>query len=338
MLRSSTLCAAFVALGGIAVAGPARADEAADTAAARILGIDGVNLADSGDCQQAVEKLRRSEELHHAPTTAGRLGECEIGVGHLVQGTERLQRLLREPLPASAPAPFVDALARARKVLDRALPRIATLRVAIKAPPRVKFQVHVDADVLPDALIDNDRPTDPGRHVVEVSAQGFLTAKQDVTLADAETANVSLDLVADPNAPPPVPPKPLSAQASPGSLASAPPAKTSSGPNVGAIVSLSFGGLGLAAGIGAGAVVASDSADLSKACGSSKICPPSKQSEISQAKTWATVSTVGFAVGGAGLATGLVLLLIGNHRSDAPTEARIQPVVGPLYVGCEGAF
>ncbi len=341
-MRSRTLCALFVALGGVVAvgtaAGTAGADEAADTAAARMLGVDGVTLADSGDCQQAIEKLRKAEDLHHAPTTAGRLGECEIGTGHIVRGTERLQRLLREPLPANAPAPFVDAVTRARKVLDRALPRIATMHVTVKAPPGAKFQVRVDGEALPDALVDSDRPTDPGRHVVEAVAPGFLTAKRDVTLGDAETTTVSLELAPDPNAPPPAPPRPAVAQAPAAVPTTPPPARASSGTNVGAIVALSLGGLGVAAGIGAGAVVASDSTDLSKACSPTKVCPSSKQSELSAAKTWATVSTVGFAAGGVGLATGLVLLLVGNHRSDAPTEARIQPVVGPLYLGCEGAF
>jgi hypothetical protein len=338
MPRSKLLCALFVTVFEIGPVATARADEAADTAAARMLGVDGVSLADSGDCQQAIEKLKRAEELHHAPTTAGRLGECEIGVGHLVQGTERLQRLLREPLAAGAPAPFVDAMTRARYVLDRALPRIATLRVSVKASPRARFAVTVDGEAMSSALLDNDRPTDPGKHAVEVTAPGFLAAKQDVTLGEGQTSSVAMELLPDPSAPvaTPVPPPPA-VRESPAAARPPVEAKPSSGPNVASIVAFSLGGLGLAAGIAGGVVVAVDSSDLSKSC-PSKTCPSSKQDEISAAKTWATVSTVGFAVAGAGLATGLVFLLTGHHSADAPTEARIRPVVGPLYLGCEGAF
>jgi hypothetical protein len=337
MPRSISFCALFVAMFELAAVSSAKADEAADTAAARMLGIDGVTLADSGDCQQAIEKLKRAEELHHAPTTAGRLGECEIGVGRVVEGTERLQRLLREPLPAGAPTPFVDAMTRARRVLERALPRIATLRVTLKAPPRAKPQVTVDGEPMSDALLDNDRPTDPGRHVVEATAPGFIATKEDVALNEGQSASVALELVPDPNAPPPPPPP------SPGAheVALAPKAAIApkpSGPNAGAIVAFSLGGVGLAAGIAGGTVVAMDASDLSKTCSPTKACPTSKQSEISAAKTWATVSTVGFAVAGAGLATGLVLLLVGHHPPDATTEARIRPVVGPLYLGLEGAL
>jgi hypothetical protein len=335
MLRSISFCALFAALFELMAVSSAHADEAADTAAARMLGIDGVTLADAGDCQQAIEKLKRAEELHHAPTTAGRLGECEIGVGRLVQGTERLQRLLREPLPPGAPTVFVDAVTRARRVLDRAVPRIATLRITVKAPPRVKVQVTVDAEPMSDALLDNDRPTDPGRHMVEASAPGFIAAKEDVSVNDAQSATVSLELVPDPNAPVAPPPPPPEAHDTPALKATIAPKP--SGPNAGAIVAFSLGGLALAAGIAGGAVVAVDASDLSKTCGATKTCPTSKQNEISAAKTWATVSTVGFAVAGAGLATGLILVLVGHHE-PAATEARIRPVVGPLYLGLEGAL
>jgi hypothetical protein len=337
MPRSISFCALLVAVFEIVSVTDARADDAADTAAARMLGVDGVTLADAGDCQQAIEKLKRAEELHHAPTTAARLGECEIGVGHLVQGTERLQRLLREPLPAGAPAPFVDAVARARHVLDRALPRIATLRVSVKAPGHAKVAVAVDGEAMSDALLDNDRPTDPGKHQVEVTAPGFLAAKQDVTLGDGQSANVALELQPDPSAPVAAAQPPPEVHEPPARSGSPVTAKPSSGPNVGSIVAFSIGAVGLAGGIAGGTVVAVDSSDLSKSC-PSKACPSSKQNEISAAKTWATVSTVGFAVAGAGLATGVVLLLVGHHAPDAPNEARIRPLVGPLYLGCEGAF
>src|SRR5882757_4229211 len=81
------LCAALVAT----VASTSRADDAAENvAAARTLGIQGVQLADAGKCPEAIEKLQRAETLHHAPTILDRLGECQVSVGELVEGTENL--------------------------------------------------------------------------------------------------------------------------------------------------------------------------------------------------------------------------------------------------------
>jgi hypothetical protein len=348
--RSTSFCALLIASCAI-ITQPARADEAADTAAARVLGGDGVILADAGDCQKAIEKLRRAEELHHAPTTAGRLGECEIDVGQIVSGTELLQRLLREVLPADAPAPFIDALTRARRVLDRALPRIGSIRVSTKLPAGTRVEVTLDGERLPEALLDNDRPADPGRHTLVASAKGYVSNTREVILGDGENASVMLELVPDPAAQAAERQAEAARQAearrqsaiasSPtGTVATSPPnppARNGAGPV--AVVAFVLGGAGLATGITSGLVVAHDASDLSSTCGTNKICNPDKESEISSAKTWATVSTVGFGVAGAGVVTGLILLFVGNHHeSPNPRQAAIRPVVGPAYVGCEGTL
>ena len=83
-------------------------------AAARALGIEGMKLADSGKCEDAIDRLSRSEQLHHAPSVLERLGECQVATGKYVDGTESLQRVVREELPPNAPAVFVAAKARAQ--------------------------------------------------------------------------------------------------------------------------------------------------------------------------------------------------------------------------------
>src|SRR5258708_1914863 len=112
----AALCAGLV----ISVATPSRADDAESTAAARTLGIQGVQLADAGKCPEAIEKLQRAESLHHAPTILDRLGECQVAVGQLVAGTENLNSVVREPLAANAPQVYRDAQDRAKKVLATA--------------------------------------------------------------------------------------------------------------------------------------------------------------------------------------------------------------------------
>jgi hypothetical protein len=55
--RSSSFALATlpVAISVLLTAGAARADDAADTATARALGVDGVTLADAGKCGEAIE-------------------------------------------------------------------------------------------------------------------------------------------------------------------------------------------------------------------------------------------------------------------------------------------
>ncbi|MGH7440770.1 MAG: hypothetical protein ACRENE_34195, partial [Polyangiaceae bacterium] len=155
-----------------------------DMAAARTLGVDGVKMADSGDCAGAVPKLAAAEKIFHAPTTMDRLGECEIKVGKIVAGTEHLQRVIREPLAPNAPPAFAAARQRAQDALGPALPRIAHLKIHIDGVTPDKVTATVDGAPVSSALFDVGRPTDPGSHEVSAAAAGFKTATATITLTD----------------------------------------------------------------------------------------------------------------------------------------------------------
>ena len=94
LLLVSTLSSASVAPLAWAQSQP----QAENVAAARSLGLQGIKLADAGDCRGAIEKLSRAESLYHAPSILGRLGECQVNVGQVVAGTENLNRVVREEL------------------------------------------------------------------------------------------------------------------------------------------------------------------------------------------------------------------------------------------------
>src|SRR3954469_6880206 len=114
-------------------AAPAQAEDAsaAETAAARSLAVEGLKLAQAGDCAAALPKLERAEKLYHATIVASRLGECYVSVGRLVEGTEILRKLLREPQAADAAPAINKALERAQRTLDAAKPRIAGLTIKV---------------------------------------------------------------------------------------------------------------------------------------------------------------------------------------------------------------
>src|SRR5439155_15041090 len=125
-------------------------------------------LADGGKCAEAIDKLSRAEKLHHAPIVLGRLGECQIAQGKLVDGTENLRKVLREQLPPNPSAGLVKARERAQAALDSAKPKIAVLTIAVKGPPSTAgTTVFVDGQLVSTALLDTERPSDPGEHVVE---------------------------------------------------------------------------------------------------------------------------------------------------------------------------
>lgn len=345
---------AFVAMLGasslIALASVAHADDAsANRAAARELGVQGVLLAEKGKCGDAIEKLQRAEKLYHAPTTLERLGECEVEVGRLVDGTEDLQRVVKEDLPAGAPAAFTAAKARAAAVIKKATPRIAHLRVHVSAPSGATATVTMDGDSYPDAALDGDRPVDPGTHSLSATADGMIKADTTISLGDAESKSVELKLVPDPNATKPTqiaapvvvdqpkPPPPDDDTKKP-----PPPPPQSSPSHVPAYIAFGIGIAGVGVGTVTGILALSKKSSLDTACGPSKTgCPSSSQSDIDSAKTMGTISTVGFIVGGVGVAAGVVLLLTEGSSSSASAtvgSVHVTPDIGAGFVGAHGSF
>jgi len=329
------LCAALIGT----LAGSSRAEDAAENvAAARTLGIEGVQLADAGKCPEAIEKLQRAESLHHAPTILGRLGECQVNVGEVVAGTENLNMVVREVLPANAPKVFHDAQDRAQKVLTAATPKIAHLVIRI-TPSEVNASVAVAGKPVPAALIGAERPTDPGTHLVTATAEGYQPASATVTLPEGGHQDITLLLEKDPNAVAALPPVKVAPPPITGDDSHVPPpsAKKSNTP---AFVALGIGGAGLVVGSIAGALAFSKASDCPN-----KVCPT--QSDLDRAKSMATVSTIGFGVGIAGVAVGTVLLLTGNSSSEnAATQAKrlpapklaVHPWFGVSSVGLMGSF
>ena len=318
-------------------------DQAANIAAARSLGIEGVQLAEAGKCDQAIEKLSRAESLYHAPTILDRLGECQVKVGQIVLGTENLNRVVREQLPANAPKAFRDAQARAQKALDAALPRIGHLTVNVE-PKEAKISVTVSDVPVPPALLGVERPTDPGTHEVVASAPGYLSQKTTVTLAEAGRETVTLRLMLDPNAPkeepPPAvapPPPPLLPEQQP----PPPAAASSNGTKTVGYVLLGVGAAGVVAGGVTGAMALQKKSELN--CPDNH-CGGAKKSDFDSAKSLALVSTITFAVGIPAVAVGTVLLLTSGSSQQQkaskqpPRHFAAQPYFGATSAGVVGEF
>lgn len=338
MLRSWSVPLLVLALGSSLSRPTLGQTQAENIAAARALGIQGVQLADDGKCAEAIPSLERAEALYHAPSILGRLGECQVAVGQLVLGTENLNRTVREQLPPNAPQAFRDAQARAQKVLDAALPRIARLVIHVTPDvPDVKVTIG-KADV-PLALLGAERPTDPGTHQVTATAPGYLQAQSYVTLTEGGRQELTLSLVKDPNAAA-AEPAPAAAPIATEPPPSQPPAPPDSAgkPKTAAYVLLGVGAAGLAVGGVTGFMALSKKNDLD--C-PDKECPPGPQQDnLDSAKNLALVSTIGFGVGLAGAVVGTILLVSGG-KSESPQTAtlpRARPYLRGNTIGLEGSF
>ncbi|MFO7181306.1 MAG: hypothetical protein DIU78_021570 [Pseudomonadota bacterium] len=311
---------------------------AAETAAARALAIEGLKLARAGHCAEAIDKLERAQELYPSPVVLGRLGECHITLGRVVEGTEMLRKMLREPMPPNASPAVEQAYERAQSVLNSAKSRIASLTITVQAPSDANVTVTVDGKPVPPAVLGVEFPANPGEHIVEASAPGFFKASARVTLTSGEKETVPLELRRDPNAPP-APPAEAAAPAESASPPAPPVAASSavaaeqpvppptmardkegSSTSTLAYVSYGVGVVGLAVGLGFGRAAMAAKDELEERCPRNE-CPKEAQSDLDAAKSKGTIATIGVGIGAAGLALGTILLIAGSSDSESSAEA-----------------
>jgi len=305
----------------------AEEDSATEIAAARSLAVDGLKLAQAGKCEEAVPKLERSEKLHHSAIVLSHLGECNVSLGKLVEGTEELRKVLREPLPQNPTPALSKAYERAQTVLDSAKPKIAALTISLTKAAPPDLHLTVDGQAAPATLIDTELPADPGEHTIEASAPGYLKATARVNLSAADKKTVSLKLEPDPNAvvaAPRASEAPSAASVAPASSASPEPASPPGSAPVGespapnhaaAYVAWGIGAVGVGVGSTFGLIAMKDKHDLVARCGSTS-CTPESSGSLDSAKRSGNISTVAFAVGGAGLILGTVLYFTAGGSSS----------------------
>jgi hypothetical protein len=336
----------------------AEEDSAAETAAARTLAVDGLKLAQAGKCDEAIPKLDRAEKLHHSAIVLSRLGECEVSQGKLVEGTEMLRKVLREALPPNPSPALSKAYEHAQTTLDSAKPKIAGLTISVSAPQGTELHLTVDGQAVASTLLDSELPADPGDHVVEANAPGFLKASARVTLSTADKKTVTLKLEVDPNAPAPAAASAsddskvgaaapaAQSDAGPRATTSAPPVPAQAPSHAAAYVSWGVGVVGVGVGTAFGLITLKDKHGLT-GC-SSNVCPVSSRDSVDTAKRSGNISTIAFGVGGAGLLLGTVLYFsVGgasesqatshSHRSFAGLEHG-RALVGPGSVQLAADF
>ncbi len=309
------------------------------TAAARALAVEGLKLAKAGQCDEAIEKLDRAEKLRHAPIVLGKLGECLVSVGRLVEGTEALRRMLREPLPAEPNPPLTQAYERAQVVLQEAKQRIPSLTINVTGAAPNEIKLRVDGNDVPSTVLGVELPLDPGRHIVEVSAVGYFKASAEPRVEVGDKQTVSLELKRDPNAPREEPKEPSGATPlDDGQQASAPVGSTTMSGNTAAepasvenhssntlaYISYGVGAVGLGVGLIFGRSAMQDKTSLDNSC-PNQVCPPEREDDLNSARSSGTISTIGFGVAAAGVALGTVLLLTSGADSSSAQASAAGP-------------
>jgi hypothetical protein len=183
-----TILALFAAL--LLSFAPARASAQSDpshAAAARALFQEGVGLARAGSYAEAIDRFRRAQALHPAGPVAFNLASALVHQGELVEASEMLARLLRDP---SITRVIQTAAERLRAEIA---PRLARLRVRV-AGDAEGVRVELDARELPSAAVDVPMPVDPGAHEIVAQRGDEEVARERVELAEGESRELVLTI------------------------------------------------------------------------------------------------------------------------------------------------
>jgi hypothetical protein len=297
------------------------APSAKDRAEARTLAAEARTALKAQRFEDAVEGLRRADQLDPSSQLKLDLARALVGAGKLVEASSVLHQLDGAPAKSFQEKKNAEA---AKKLVGEVESKIPWVQISVTGPKAEDASTTLDGNEI-DA--SSEVPVDPGEHVVVVEAEGWKRAEEKVKLAEGvhEVVRIKMEREAVAEAPPPAPP-------------------SSGGSKLPAAIAFGVGAAGFGVGVVFG-LLAFDKTGAAKERCDGDVCPDSPKLVAlrDQAVTYGNISTAGFIAGGVGVATGIVLLIT-SSGSSAPEEAGktegawVEPWVGPGQAGLAGAF
>ena len=199
-MRSAAMTLLLTSVTTLAIASPARADDASRRADAKAIATRGDSEFYAGRCDRAIPLWRDAEAAYHAPTILLRVARCEAILGRVIAAATLLESIAREPLEADAPPAFFLARDQAKREAPALRARVATLELSVDARGRSPIVIEIDG------AAQRGGPAfevDPGARSVRVRA-GASSWQSTVSLRDGERValRVSLSPGAEGRAPP----------------------------------------------------------------------------------------------------------------------------------------
>lgn len=265
---------------------------------------EGTADLNAGKSLEAAEKLRAVWQQKKTYDVAGNLGAALLKLGRPGEAA----RFVAHGLASYPAGGKPSGRQRLEELLSEAKGKAAEVRLAVSGGAAA-FEVRVDGAVIEAGLAGPSLFVEPGARVIEVSAKGYVTARQTVDGKAGQAVDVALALVPE----------------------RGPAERSLLGPGI----TFGVGGVGLVVGAIAAGVSFAKFGELEKACGPELACAESLRGEVETGRTLGHVSTAAFVVAGVGAAVGVTLLLL-PPSSKPPANAGM--VVGPGFVGVKGAF
>lgn len=154
---------------------------------ARALVIQGVRQLQRGDYLSALKRFQQAYATYASPKILFNLAQTYRELGRKVAALDAYERFLRDT-PANT-RPKLVRLARKRvQVLKR---QLGTLRVEVSSPGAA---ILIDGQEVGLSPMDVPQRLEPGRHVVVVRREGYLTATETVTVRAGQRVTRKISL------------------------------------------------------------------------------------------------------------------------------------------------
>lgn len=271
-----------------------------------------------GDYRSALPHFRKSQQLSPQVGTLLNLASCEEKLGLVASARHHFQEAVSQ-LPARD-----DRVSFAQERISALEPRVARLRVKLGASAAPSTRVDLDGSPMPEETLDAELPVDPGKHEITANAPGMPEGHYEVTLQEGERSAITVE---PGGGHPPAPYKPEE------------PVKWWTSKRIAGVALGGAGVVGIGVGAVTGAIALSTKSSLVKLCPMPKDCTPDGVAKANTGKTLSVASTVGFVVGTAVAAAGVVLILTGGESAaKASAAVRVSPLPGGGALGFEGRF
>ena len=275
------------------------------------LGREALDAYQRNDWAAAYSGFSSAEALTHSPVFVLYMARARRNSGALLDARDLYGRVVREDLEAAAPAPWRTAVTDAATELAELARRIPSIVVQVHtlAPGE---SVVVDGTAIAAERLGGEIELEPGEHRVALRRVGAEPIEKVVTLTDgARRVVVTLEVpppFAPVVAPPPAPPPARTRSFVPPTRDAAP--REEGNPyGTAATITGVVGLAGIAVGSVAGIIALGKASDAKRGC-EDDVCPEANKQYRDMAYDYGALSTVGFIVGGVGLATSATLFWV----------------------------
>jgi len=290
---------------------------AADRETARSMMQEGRDLREKGDLKGALQRFKTADDIMHVPTTSLEVARAQVALGQLIEALDTIAAIHKTPVLADDPAPFKDARNKADELDAQVEGKVPSLSITVTGAAEGETPaISVDGVSLPAAAASVPRKVDPGHHVVTARAASGQ-AKEEVDVTEGEKKDVALVLVAGGGENP----EGDNAQAEPGP--EGPHKVHTPGPLTWG--GIAVGGVGLIVGSITGLMTLSKASTVKSDCTTNMKCVNGPDiSALNSGNSLATVSTISFAIAGAGAVVAVVSLIVG-HKPPGTAPASAPP-------------